>query len=130
MNANTLHEHLTVMQSAYAAQAGLTVDQLSRELAMKTSAEFWLQRRVSDLTRRLAKFGRPPQPAPDLCPFAYEHSELGWIDTFLYVPKGCDDIEDIEVQYVYLRGVDITERMADSEIDDIAVAYSKKEMEA
>ena len=102
---------------------------LRRELETRIDIIDRLQTKNRIMQNELATHRKSTPPEADLIHYEYKHVEMLWLDTFVYAPKGID-FEDLEVRAVYLRGIDITDRMTRDELDAIALAYAKQDVDA
>ncbi|MBF6631853.1 MAG: hypothetical protein ITG01_13360 [Comamonas sp.] len=102
---------------------------LQRELDIRIDIIDRLQTKNRIMQNELATHRKTTAPEAGLIHYEYKHVEMLWLDTFVYAPKGID-FEDLEVRAVYLRGIEITDRMTTDELDAIALAYANQEVDA
>lgn len=90
-----------------------------------------LQAINADLRTRLAQNEAPPCPAGQFA-FTYQHPELGALECHLEGERGDPDSgqRDTATLYsAYLRGVDISDRLTDDEVEAIETAALKQPKE-
>jgi hypothetical protein len=95
-------------------------------IAPPPGAKHW-QAMNADLRRHLAQYDAPPCPRGCFS-YTYQHPELGDLECHIEAEEGDESVgwpAQVTLCSAYLRGVDITARLTDDEVEAIELAAVK-----
>ena len=99
-------------------------------IAPPSDAKHW-QAMNQDLRRTLAQYDAPPCPAGQFA-YTYQHPELGDLECHIEAEEGDESVgrpEQVTLCAAYLRGVEISARLTDDEVEAIELAAVKQPRE-